>query len=130
MPEPQNDYDPALKKAMAEIKTILTKFDVGAAITLASKTHSEFNYHFPTWSVVQFFGQSGVRIKCKEDDFGSAKAQQEALAVSCHVILQIRDIAAQTFLAMTHIEKQIAAFVDIEHKPYQGFRPHQEGDEL
>lgn len=62
--------DPRLGDAMRAIAKILRHYDIAGSLTLVSKTHSEFYYHFPTWSVVQPEkepdGQQGIRIRSYE----------------------------------------------------------------
>ena len=121
-------YDAKLKEAMAEIKAILDKHDIGGSINLVSKTHSEFRFHFPSWSAAQFEnGGEGIQIKCKREDYPSKKDQKEALELTCHVLLSIRDLCGKAFMAMDQIRGMIESHgIEIDHKPLTGFFPHRE----
>lgn len=113
-------YDPKLKEAMAKISGILDEYDIGASIALCSKSHSEFLYHFPKWSLAQFNEKKdGVRIKAK-----SSNNDQSALEVTTHLICQIRDIAIQTYGAYEGIIKELEKHIEIDHKSYSNFSPH------
>jgi hypothetical protein len=119
--------DPRLKDAMRRIRRILLEYDIGAAVTLVSKSHSEFGYHLPTWSVIQFEGNV-VRIRSYEAEYGSKDQQAAAFADSLHCVLQMRDIGVKTFMEMDEIRKFLEGHgFEIEHHPFSGFEPHEEG---
>lgn len=122
---PGVDYDPKLKKAMEEIKAILKNYDIGGAITLVSKTHSEYLYDLPTWSCVAFTDR-GLSIYSQERHFKSKNEQKENQEVSFHVFYQIRDIAAQTFMIFEECTKAIKQNANVEHQSFYNFTPHQE----
>jgi hypothetical protein len=127
--------DPRLKEAMRAINRILRTYDIAGAITLVSKTHAEFRYQFPTWSVVQPErgpeGQEGLRIRSFEAYYGSKEQQKTAMEESLHCLYQIRDLAGQTFLVFENLTRQVEeqSGFDIEHHPYSGFEPHEEPDD-
>jgi hypothetical protein len=124
--------DPRLKDAMRAISRILRQYDIAGAITLASKTHAEFRYQFPTWSIVQPErgpqGEEGVRIRTFGTWYRSQEEQRAAAEASLHCLYQIRDIAGQTFLAFDALATQIEAATgwQIEHHPSAGCEPHEE----
>jgi len=126
--------DPRLKQAMAEIRALCRRYDIGGQITLVSKSHAEFGYFFPTWSVVQPEkgpeGQEGIRIRSFKEYYSSAQAQHDAMEESLHCLYQIRDIAGQTFMMFENLTAQVeeVSGLNIEHQPFHEFEPHQEGD--
>lgn len=119
------DYDPKLKAAMEEIKQVIKKYEIGGAITIASKTHAEFLYELPAWSCVSFTDR-GLSIYSQKSHFRSIDEQRENQEASFHVIYQIRDIAAQTFMLFEKCTKGIEQHANVEHKPFHNFTPHQE----
>lgn len=127
--------DPHLKKAMGEIKKLLERFRIGGCITLVSRTHAEYRYQFPAWSVVQPasgpHGEAGIRVRSFEAWYGSAKEQKEALEASLHCLYQMRDIAGQTFMVMDELITQVEAQcgLEITHTPLSGFEPHMDDQE-
>ena len=124
--------DPRLKDAMRAINRILRSYDIAGAITLVSKTHSEFRYQFPTWSVVQPErgpnGEEGIRVRSYEAYYGDKAKQKQALEESLHCLYNIRDLAGQTFIVFENLTHQVeeVSGLDIEHRPLSGFEPHDE----
>jgi len=119
--------DPRLKDAMRAIARILRTYDIAGAITLVSKSHAEFRYQFPTWSVVQPEkgpeGQEGIRIRSFKEYYPSVEAQKQAMEASLHCLYQIRDLAGQTFLVFENLTSQVeeVSGLTIEHHPFSGF---------
>jgi hypothetical protein len=119
-------HDPKLyRECMAEIIGTLKKYDMAGAITIVDKQRSMFTYHFPTWSCL-ILGKDQLRFRSKREDYPSAEAQHKAAELSTHIVLQMRDIAAQTFDMMNRVEKTLSETLDIEHKPYQDFDPERD----
>lgn len=119
-------YDPKLKEAMLEIQVILEKHDIGGNIALTSQSHSEFLYHFPKWSAIQFDKNKPgeVRIKSKRKDFKSKEEKHRIIECSTHIVAQNRDLAARSFDVYDTLFKKLEEYFDIEHKPFHGFTPH------
>jgi len=82
-------YDPALKEAMLKIQAIMDEYKIGASIALASKTHSEFLYHFPEWCIVQLETDFKIKIRSKLKDFESREDQLQRSEESAHFIAQM-----------------------------------------
>lgn len=59
--------DPRLQQAMAEIKKVCEKFDIGGTLILASRTHGEYLVHFPQWSKC-YWDAEGLRFKSKANE--------------------------------------------------------------
>jgi hypothetical protein len=111
---------------MAEIVAALKKHDMAGAVTIVSKERAMFKYQFPTWSVVQFDGPNKLRFRSKREDFPSKKAQHEATELSVHIILQMRDVAAQTFAMCENVKAMLDKHMEIEHHPFADFDPEHE----
>jgi hypothetical protein len=114
--------DKRYRECMAEIVGVLQKYDMAGAITIVDKERSIFRYQFPSWSCI-ILGEDQLRFRAKREDYPSLEAQEEAVTLSTHIILQIRDIAAQTFSLMERIHGALAEKFEIEHKPYKDFDP-------
>lgn len=114
-------YDPKLKEAMAEIKAICDKHDVGGFITLVSQTHSEFRLELaPSWSGLKW-EEEGIRFRVKAKELGKEVARKVA-GETCHLVYQLRDRCAQTFMHMDKLTKQIEEHLNVDHKiegPYE-----------
>lgn len=87
-------YDPNLKGAMEEIRSILEKRDIGGHVLLASPTHAQFGmfYDAPKWSVISFEkameGQVGIRIRARH----STPGDDERLAATAHMLCMFQDM--------------------------------------
>lgn len=114
--------DKRYRECMAEIIGILQKYDMAGAITVISKDRAMFKYHFPTWSCISLNGNE-LRFRAKRTEYPSEKTQHEAVELSTHIVLQMRDIAAQTYVMGESIEKALREKFDIEHKPFADFDP-------
>lgn len=122
----QRPDDKRYREAMAEITSVLRRHDMAGAITLVSKERAMFKYIFPTWSCIRIEGDN-LRFRSKLSDYPSREAQHEAAELSTHIVLQMRDIAAQTFGITQQIYEQLKdAGFEIEHESYADFDPERE----
>ncbi len=125
---PPLPYDPRLKDAMAEIAALLQRYDIGASVHLVSQTHSEYCYHFPTWSVAQFAqeepGRWGIRVRSKKEDFPSREAQHQANEVTAHLLCQLRDLGAQDLVQIEQVLEMVEKHWQIRHTPFFKHKPH------
>lgn len=118
-------HNDELKRAMEDIKKILKKYDVAGTFTLVSKTHAEFLYHLPSWSVFQWNAEGdGMDIRSKKADFKNKEEQEKILEQSVHIVMQNRDISAQTFDMFDTVYKALEKYIKIEHKSFSGFEPY------
>lgn len=117
--------DKRYRECMAEIAGVLQKYDMAGAVTVVSKDRAMFKYVFPTWSCIQVNGGE-LRFRAKRADYPSKKAHHEAAELSVHIIMQMRDIAAQTFGMCEGIYKKLSEHFEIEHKPFHDFDPEHE----
>ncbi len=114
--------DKRYRECVAEIVGVLKKYDMAGAITVVSKERAMFKYHFPTWSVIML-GDDHIRFRSKKEDFPSKEAQRVATELSAHIIMQMRDVAANTFAMMEHIGKELKDKLGMEHVPNVDFDP-------
>ena len=108
--------DKRYRECVAEIIGVLKKYDMAGAITVVSKERCMFKYHFPTWSCV-ILGEDHVRFRSKREDYPSLEAQKQTTALSAHCIMQMRDVAANTFLMMEENAQQLRDKLGMEHSP-------------
>lgn len=123
--------DPKLKEAMAEINAIMKKHDIGGHITLVSPTNSEFRYMIdPSWSCAWFERADGgayaVRFRANKESIPDKQERHKIVENTMHLLLQIRDLAAKTFVETDAVVSQLGNHVEIEHKPFSNFEPHEE----
>ena len=118
-------HDDNLKKAVEDIKSILRGYDIAGSLALVSKTHSEFLYHFPAWSAVQW-NKAGDRLNVENNPkhYANQEELSQRLTQSVHIVMQNRDIAAQTFHMFDTVYESLKEHMNIEHKSFSGFEPH------
>lgn len=114
--------DKRYRECMAEITAALRKYDMAGAVTVVSKERAMFKYIFPSWSCIKA-NETEIRFKAKREDYPSVEAQQQAVESSVHIILQMRDIAAQTFAFCEGIEEKLKESFDIHHESFADFDP-------
>jgi hypothetical protein len=114
--------DKRYRECMAEIIGVLKKYDMAGAITVVSKERSMFKYHFPTWTAV-LLGEDHVRLRSKREDYPSLEAQRQTSELTAHVIMQMRDTAANTFALTEHLGKIMEEKWGMEHTPGVDFDP-------
>jgi hypothetical protein len=112
--------DKKYRECMSEIAAVLTKYDMAGAVTVVSKERAMFRYQFPTWSCIHLTERE-LRFRSKRTDYPSDEAQRKAVELSVHIIMQMRDIAAQTFAMCEDIEKKLKEKFDIEHVSFSDF---------
>lgn len=124
------DYDPKLKEAAAEIRSICRKFDIAAYVVLVSPTHSEFVLEVePSWSATHWEnaenGNPALRFRVKSAEVGKDKAQR-LVDLTCHMIYQMRDLCALGFKFTESMIRLVETQVDVDHKPFSNFKPHRD----
>lgn len=117
-----SDTEKKYWECVLEIEAVLKKHDMAGAITVVSKERAGFKYHFPTWSCINL-SETELRFRSKLEDYPSREAQHQATELSVHIILQMRDIAAQTFHMCETINKKLEEKMEIEHHPFADFDP-------
>lgn len=122
-------FDPNLKMAVIEMERVLQRYNIGGALLLVSKTHSEYAYRLPAWSCAQFEtlnGQTAIRFRSHHTSYGSKEAQHQEQENTAHLLFQLRDLGGQTFLVFEQVCTQLQGHLDIEHHPFSG---HMSDDE-
>lgn len=114
------------RECMAEINGVLKKYDMAGAITVVDKERAMFKYVFPTWGAIKFEGSDKIRLRALRKDYATDAEHMRALELSAHIIMQFRDIAAQTFSFCQHLADSIGKQLTIEHQPYADFDPERE----
>ena len=101
-----------LRQAKAEIKAIMDKYDLGGLVSLHNKTHTEFEFFLPKWSVIQFEdvdGKRGVRIKHKKDE-----CKKPEVLGSYHVLMDCQQVCAHIFQSIDWIREQVKDKIEID----------------
>lgn len=91
-------YSPKLKKAMEEIKAILTKNDIAGFVVIHTPGFSEYLNHVQTSYSCATVLPGGIRLQLKQSEIGKEKAMF---------------LADGTFNMITHLTKAIAANAEL-----------------
>jgi hypothetical protein len=114
--------DKRYRECMAEIIGVLKKYDMAGAVTVVDKHRAMFKYHFPAWTCV-LLGEDQVRLRLKGSEYPSREAAKETAELTAHVIMQMRDIAANTFKLCDHLGDKMREAWGMEHTPNVDFDP-------
>jgi hypothetical protein len=107
-------YDPKLREAAEEFKTLCRKYDCAGFVLFVSPTHSEFVNHFgPTWSVVTPQGEHGVRFRSKREDWPTKEAQDAATEASAHMLTSVVEWSRQVNTGMRSVLEQLSKVMRI-----------------
>lgn len=112
-------FDPQLKDCISEMMEIAKKYDCGAFIMLGSKTHGEFDFQFPSWSVAQFeylkdSAAKVLRIKAKGKPGDPIHENLEATVGFIFGMIETSEIHIQNMQKIINILKQK---LEIERHP-------------
>lgn len=108
----EQDYDPKLKEAMAEIRAVLHKHDISGFVSLASPTHVEYGLFIekPSWSMVKW-NDDGTFV------FQVRKAHPERTDQTAHMLYGIRDTSKYIGGALDTMLELLESQVDVDHVP-------------
>lgn len=105
------NFSPKLKEAMAEIRAILRKHDIGAHVILHEPGFSEFLMRIdPTWSVMRYETQRqlGIRFRALLEEFGGDKAaQKKAINDSVNLVVHLRDLLSRDAVLMERLYEML-----------------------
>lgn len=82
-----NRFDPQLREAAEEFKTICRKYDCAGVVLFVSPTHAEFvNHLHPTWSVARLERPNELRFRTMRADFPSKEEQDRCTNATMHML--------------------------------------------
>lgn len=111
----QLNYDPKLREAMAEIKEVMKKHNVGGFLAIGNKTHFEFAVaiDIPTWSTIRFTTENGLaHLKLH------TKSRKEDTEATVGLVVNLQDLCALGFQQLDIMKAQIEKHVEIEHTKF------------
>ena len=124
--QPKGEYSPKLKRAMKEIREIMTREDIGGLVVLNDgEGHGEYGLFLedPSWSNIKFLSDgSGVRTKFH------MKSKPKETAMTANMICNQLELVVAIYCMLDKIRSTFAKYV--EEQPGGEIRPHQEGDSL
>lgn len=107
---------PNMEAARLKIAAVLKEHDLMGAVLIASKERSGFFHELsPSWScatVDESKPQVEVRVRCKREDFPSAEAQNQALALTVNGLMGLLHVHPYTEQMLSGIIRLIGQKVD------------------
>ena len=120
MTNEQKPFSPKLKSAMAEIKEIVERYDIGGVVILHTPGNSEYaNFLEPSYSCASFEQTSegvGIRFRSKAADFkGGAKERNERIEDTANLMNMLAVTTGQVSLSLMDISEKLDGYVKSEH---------------
>ncbi len=123
--KPVGEFSPKLKEAMAEIKEVIKKHDIGGVVILNDGLgHGEFGFFLeePTWSVIRFMeGGRGVHVKAH------MKTKTRMVTRTTNMIFNQLDLVVMAYGVLDKIKSMLSKHTGAEELGKKGkIRPHVE----
>lgn len=118
-------YSPKLKKAIQEIKDILSREDIAGVVVLHEPGHSEFLVKVdPTYSCVKIKGdQIRIKAKLKEDFNGDKKAWTKKVGDSANMLHLLSMTMGDIVVPLMDLSHRVDKVVKSDHSG-GGFSSH------
>jgi len=111
-----NSTEIKLKVAAEEIKEILRKHNLAAAVALHSPGHGEYFVHLnPSYSCAYMYQDNEVRFYSKKEDYKTPTEQIEKQADTGNMLKILADITAFNFGCLNHLSKRFDELTGAEH---------------
>jgi hypothetical protein len=107
-----------LRKAKAEIKAIMDKYDCGGLVSLHNKTHTEFEMFFPKWSCCQIVKVGGDALACTFKH-KSGEDDPELLRATLHLLMDSKQVCERVAKQIGTIETMIANTLEIQTSRFE-----------
>jgi hypothetical protein len=111
-----NTPETTLKAAAEEIKEVLRKHNIAAAVALHSPGHGEYFVHLnPSYSCAYMYQDNEVRFYSKKEDYKTPTEQLEKQADTANMLKLLTDITAFNFGCLDHLSKQFDELTGAKH---------------
>ena len=111
-----NQAETTLKIAAEEIKEVLRKHNLAAAVALHSPGHGEYFVHLnPSYSCAYMYQDNEVRFYSKAADYKTPTEQLEKQADTANMLKLLTDTTAFNFGCLDHLSKQFDELTGAEH---------------
>lgn len=105
-----------LKIAAEEIKEILRKHNLAAAVALHSLGHGEHFVHLsPSYSCAYMYKDNEIRFSSKRADYKTQTEQLEKQAATSNMLKILTDITAFNFGGLNRLSKKFDELTGAEH---------------
>ena len=108
-------FSPKLKVAAEEIKAILKKHDIAAAIVLHTPGNAEFVLEIePSYSCAKKLS-NGVHFKAKKEDYNDELKRNQVVCDTVNMFSLLSEVTAQNAMNLITVAEQLEKIVDVEH---------------
>lgn len=109
-------YSPKLKKAMEEIKHIIKRYDIAAAVVLHTPGNAEYYFNVsPSYSCAKINGNElRIRSRVNEDYNGDKQAQIQKLTDTVNMVDLLGTAMAERGMSLLEMYDRLKAQLDIE----------------
>jgi hypothetical protein len=104
-----NRFDPKLKLMMEELEPIFKKYEVFAFVSATSRTHGEFRWFLPDYSVISI-DRNGLRFKAK-----SGVDRHEDVEATVFGLMGAHDMGKELYLMAEKIYTELKKHMQIDH---------------
>ena len=105
-----------LKVAAEEIKEVLIKHNLAAAVSLHTPGYGEYFVRLnPSYSCAYMYNDEEVRFYSKKADYSIPEQQMQRQIDTANMLKILTDITACNFGALHHLSKQFDALTNAEH---------------
>ena len=103
------EYHPKLKKAIAEIKDILDKYDIAGVVVIHTPGHSEYLTKInPSYSCGTLIEGKGLHMKAKLADFnGDKEAMHNTVQDTVNMIHHLAEVTGLKGYEFIQIKEQV-----------------------
>lgn len=106
-----------LKSAAEDIKEVLRKYDIAAALALHTPGHGEFVLHLnPSYSCVFMVEDDTIRINSQLENYASLEEQTEHLIASSNMLRVLLELSAINFQNLEALSNLIDDEIGAEHE--------------
>ncbi|MFV8268438.1 hypothetical protein ACNQGP_00700 [Flavobacterium sp. GT2N3] len=111
-----NQAETTLKIAAEEIKEVLRKHNLAAAVALHSPGHGEYFVHLnPSYSCAYMYQDNEVRFYSKAADYKTPTEQLEKQADTANMLKLLTDTTAFNFGCLDHLSKEFDELTGAKH---------------
>jgi hypothetical protein len=115
-----NPTEIKLKVAAEEIKEVLRKHDLAAAVALHSPGHGEYFVHInPSYSCAYMYNDNEVRFHSKRVDYKTAEEQIQKQSDTANMMNVLTDTIAFLFSNISFMSKKFDSLIGATHTKNQ-----------
>jgi hypothetical protein len=105
-----------LKVAAEEIKEVLRKHDIAAAVALHTPGHGEYFVHLnPSYSCAYLYNDEEVRFYSKRADYKTPEEQLEKQTSTANMLKILTDVTVFNFGILEHLSKSFDKLTGATH---------------